>query len=688
MNRSASLHLFFVLTSAAIVAVGGAGATRADELPLKRVVLSSSGLAQFTHFGPVDGASNIDLRVRLDQVDDILKSLTIFDRPGAIGAISLPGKTPISELFRDLPFDQDAFTSRAALLKALVGSEVELAGSVVAKGLLFRVEDEVAVLPNNGGTTTRHRITVLTDKGLVQALLEDVSELRFTDPKINAQLNTALKGMIANRAKDSRQLSISFRGEGPRNVGFSYVVAAPIWKTSYRLVLPKQDGKARLQGWAVVENLTGGDWKDVELTLVSGNPVALRQPLYTAFYASRPEIPVGTRGRLVPRVDSAPDGLPLPRQQAMLPAPPPGLMGKREMEFADSAGSRGVARLNAPTAEPTLLGGAANAADAEDAGTQLLYRFPVAINLAAGSTMMVPFVDREVQATRVWLYQPETSATHPLATVRVQNDGDSGFPAGIVTAYETSGDGKTDFVGDAQLPLLSKNASKFVTFALDNKTDIHRDDRGVRAIRLGKMVNGTLTVTTKSSRSIAYEVTPPSDEDRLIVVEEARANGWKPAADIKDLEETPTLYRYSINAPKGRKTTGTLTTERVDDESIVLTGMAADDMLVSLRGLQNDSGALKKAIGQLSDLTNDISKLKTRRTALEDERSTITEDQERIRANLQSVGQSSDLGRRYIADLKAQEDRLSQIASATKDIGAQLDARQKQAEDLVRGLAL
>ena len=63
----------------------------------------------------------------------------------------------------------------------------------------------------------------------------------------------------------------------------------------------KDSNKARLQGWAVVENLTGGDWKDVELTLVSGNPVALRQPLYTALFANRPEVPVSTGTRVVPR---------------------------------------------------------------------------------------------------------------------------------------------------------------------------------------------------------------------------------------------------------------------------------------------------------------------------------------------------------------------------------------------------
>src|ERR1700674_1278970 len=147
-------------------------------------------------------------------------------------------------------------------------------------------------------------------------------------------------------------------------------------------------------------------------------------------------------------------------------------------------------------------------------------------------TMMVPFVDREVSATRTWLYQPETAARHPLAAVRVRNDGESGLPPGIVTAYEVVGDGSVNFVGDAELPLLPKSSFKFVTFALDAKTDIRREDKGVLRTQLGKAINGTRPLTTRSRRSISYEIAAPSDEDRQIVIEEARAEGWKPASEM------------------------------------------------------------------------------------------------------------------------------------------------------------
>jgi hypothetical protein len=184
MSRSRGLQLRSMLVAAAVLAFGGDA--QAAELPLTRLVLSTSGIAQFTRSGPVTAGSTVEVPVRFDQVDDILKSLTVFDKAGAIGPVSLPGPSPLAELFRDLPFGPDALDSSRALVDALVGSEVEITGQVNAKGRVFRVEDQQIALPNNGGATARHRLTLMTGDGLVQAILEDVTTLRFPDPQVRA----------------------------------------------------------------------------------------------------------------------------------------------------------------------------------------------------------------------------------------------------------------------------------------------------------------------------------------------------------------------------------------------------------------------------------------------------------------------------------------------------------------------
>lgn len=664
------------------------------ELPLKRVVLSTAGLAQFTHSGEVTPGTTVDLSVRLDQVDDLLKSLTIFDKEGSIGAVSLPGKAPLAELFRDLPFGPDALTSPSALLNALTGAEIEIEGAITAKGRIFRVEEDRVQLPNSQGTVVHHRLTLMTEKGLVQAILEDLTALRFTEALTKAQVERALAGLSQNRAKERRTLSIALLGQAKREAGFSYVVAAPVWKTAYRLVLPKDGAKARLQGWGIVENLTGGDWKDVELSLISGNPVALKQQLYTAFYADRPEIPVTVAARVIPQKDEG------------------GEARAATMDYAKEYGDRRMAKLaapapaGAPMVRGRAMGGsaapaqevavpmqeevskAAIAAESEEGATQVLYRFPTKFSLSSGSTMMVPFADREFNAQRTWLYQPDTNARRVLAAVRLKNDGDSALPAGIITAFDMSTDGAAHFVGDAQLPLLPKAATRFVVFAMDSKTEIRRTDQGTKQTRLGKLVNGVLSVTVKSRWTIDYEINSPNDEDREIVIDEARYDGWKVSPDMKDVEETTTRLRYKVAAPKTVTTKTALKLERLDHQSVTLSSMEPSEILANLSGLENENAALREAVAKLGSIVEEINNASSRTEALDAEREKIGKDQERLRQNLNAVGKGTDLSKRYLDQLKDQEDRLAAIAAEEKSLEKDTEAKRKAAEQIARALTL
>jgi hypothetical protein len=291
-----------------------------------------------------------------------------------------------------------------------------------------------------------------------------------------------------------------------------------------------------------------------------------------------------------------------------------------------------------------------------------------------------------VTAQRTWLYQPETAARRPLAAVRLRNDGDSGLPAGIVTAYEVSADANVNFVGDAQLLLLPKATFKFVTFALDAKTDIRREDKGVQRTVLGKAAGGVLTVTSRSRRTIAYEVTAPMDEDREIVVEELRVAGWMTSPDSKDVEETPTRFRHKIVAPKGQVTKGALTLERIDSENVTLASLPAEDILARISGLQNETPALRDTVAKLGAIAAEISKARAQRAQLDVDRKKIAEDQDRIRRNLASVGQGSDLGRQYIETLRKQEERLAQIATGEQSLDAEIAAKRAAADQLARQL--
>src|SRR5437667_2888757 len=146
---------------------------KAAELVLKRVVLSTGGVGYFEYAAAVEGDATLALDVPLDQVDDVLKSLVVYDAGGSAGAITLPGREPLTQSFVDLPFDRAALASATALLNALQGAEIRVAAPKAIAGRLVHVDEET-VHGADGIARTRSRVSVMTESGLQQFVLQEV----------------------------------------------------------------------------------------------------------------------------------------------------------------------------------------------------------------------------------------------------------------------------------------------------------------------------------------------------------------------------------------------------------------------------------------------------------------------------------------------------------------------------------
>src|SRR6266849_5549597 len=121
-------HLFFSIVALLGLSVAPTLAA-AQDLVLKRVMLSSGGLGYFEYEATVEGDATLKLTVSLQQVDDVLKSLVVYDDKGGVGGLSLPGREPLAQAFKDLPFDESSLESPAALLGALKGAQISVGGT-------------------------------------------------------------------------------------------------------------------------------------------------------------------------------------------------------------------------------------------------------------------------------------------------------------------------------------------------------------------------------------------------------------------------------------------------------------------------------------------------------------------------------------------------------------------------------
>ena len=637
----------------------------AQDLALKRVMLSSGGLGYFEYEANVDGDATLKLTVSLGQVDDVLKSLVVYDDKGGVGGLSLPGREPLAQAFKDLPFDENSLGSPADLLQTLKGAQVTVGGSRSISGRIVSVEEDSVALPDNKGMVKRTRVTLYTDRGLQQFILEDAENLQFADAALRDKVGQALVAIQGNRAKDARTIDLTMRGQGKRTVRVAYIVEAPVWKASYRLTLGADPAAARsaLQGWAVVENLSGRDWKDVELTLVSGRPVAFHQALYNAYYVTRPEVPVEIAGRLMPGVDRGGVGADQ-RAKSSLPMPAPSPNRAQQERFSTSP----QIAMAPPPPPPAPMAVAAEQIEASDAATQVIFKFPRAVSVENGRTLSIPIVDRQVPAQRLALYQAETAARNPLAAIRLTNDGDSGLPPGIITLYERDKGGYVSYVGDARLSAFPIGETRLLAYALDEKIVIERDVAQTDRVASGTIANGALRLSRVVRQTTVYRVRGPAKEARQLVVVQRRLPGWTLAKpESKDVELSEGNYRIPFQLPGGDQTqTFEVVQEQTQQQEIRLVESAAEQIRVYAQAREFDAKT-RDALTKVLQLQQAAAEAQRKVQQVEAERQAIVQEQARLRENLARVPANSDLQRRYLATLDKQETDLEALATRRAD---------------------
>lgn len=651
---------------------------------LRRVMLSTGGVGYFEYEAKVTGTSEILLPVRMDQIDDVLKSIVVFDDKGNTGFVQMPSRAPLSDIFRGLPFGPAALESNAALLDALKGAVVSVRADDSIEGRIVSVVKEDVRSPDNDSVTTQHRVGVMTSSGLKQFVLENATSVTFDDPILTKQIEQALASVAEHREGQGRTLKIRAHGEGARTVTIAYVVEAPLWKSSYRVTaLP--EGKARMQGWAILENVTGNDWVDIDLTVVTGNPVTFRQALYATYYVSRPEIPVEVLGRILPKPDEGSvSGRDADEAYGPPPPPPPAPAAApradgRATERVTVTGSRQPAKAFTSTAPI--------AAESKEAATQVTFHMPFTVTVMNGQSLAVPIVDKEVPGDLVSLYQPDTHARHPLAALKLTNTSGTSLPPGVLTLYQRMA-GETDYVGDAQLATLPDAEARMLAFALDQKVLIDREDKAEQRISKATLANGVFKASIVDQRTTVYTIKGAAKEDRRVVVEHPRAAGWELVTpDPKVAEMTDTAFRIPFDVKAGATIKQTVTTQWPREEEQQLVDLPLD-LVLAYASNEGLTPAQRAAFNRMAEYKRNIEALDRQIANETDARDRVFEDQERIRENIKAVPAGSDLQARYLRSMGGLEDQVEAHNRNITRLQQQRAAEQQRLADYVAGLQL
>ncbi len=664
------------------LAAQGAAAPRLlgeADLPISQVVLFSSGVGYFQRDGRVEGDARLELAFRAAEINDLLKSLVLRDFDGGtVGSVTYTSRDPLSKSLQSFAVDLTRNPGLADILTQVRGESVEIFAPDSIRGAVVGVETR----PVEENLTAAF-LNLLTERGLRSVRLDQVTELRFLNPKLAEELRQALELLAQGHSAERKRVNLDFGGRGARRVQVAYIREAPVWKTSYRLSIAAE-GTPYLQGWAIAENTTDEDWRGVRLSLVAGRPISFTMDLYPPVYLPRPQVALNLEAGLAPQTyeDSlAGEAAAMMEQASPVPSAPPSIS---RAETPRPLMQKGMA---APEAELDLQAGVRTAAQAVRAGEFVQYRIEAPVTIPRRESAMLPIVGQPIEGKRVSIYNPAVHAVHPLNGLQLKNTTALSLMAGPVTVFE----GGT-YAGDAQIDFLPAQGERLISYSLDLDTEVAAEARSqpdvLTAVRISQ---GTLISTVKLRRETTYTARNKGDREKRLLVEQPLDPDWALVEPAQPQERTRSLYRFAVALKKGGaagdRAVLKVAEERRVSQSVALTNLPDDRIVFFLQAREVDP-EVKTALRRVQELKAGLADTVRRRQEEERRIQMIVQEQGRIRENMARLERTSPLYQRYVAQLNEQEDQLAALKDVVEKIRQSEIARQKELDSYLLSLAV
>jgi hypothetical protein len=669
----------------------------AISLPISQVIMFNSGVGHFTRSGDVEGDARVDLTFPEQDINDLIKSMTLRDLSpnGRVAAVTYDSHDPIDRTLASFAINLNNSPSFAQILTQARGEQVEVTLVNTANqpgnltGKIIGVEQQLQ--PSKEGQPVPVSVLNLWCAEGVRAIkMGEVQRLRFANPVIENEMRRALETLALSHDSQKKAVSLHFTGEGKRKVEVGYVIEAPIWKTSYRLVL--KEGKPYLQGWAVVENPTDEDWQQVTMALVSGRPISFKMDLYNPLYVQRPTVEPELFASLRPPTYSGAlarkpmDGAPVAAMPAAPGFPgggPDGPPGPASDRAEKAAGGLAERRQYADEVAKKLkqdldLGRSVQSvATASALGDYYQYVIDHPVDLARQKSALLPIVNKDVEGKRVSIYNPGVQAKHPLLGLKFKNTTGIPLSQGPITVFEGS-----VYAGDTRVLDLQPDEERLVSYAMDLGTEVSvKPGNNTSRITSVKAIKGVIYTNTLFREEKVYDVSNRSTTDRTLLIEHPnrKGQGFKFVGDNKPKEEAADVFRFEVPVAAKKDLSYTVIEERETGSSVQLTNNA-DDQIRYFINLREAPQSLKAKLAEALKVKASWDKVRQDIQNANVRIQTITADQKRLRDNMRELPKESALFQRYLKNLEDQEKEMDDLQKSLKTLHAD-EAKSRSAYD-------
>lgn len=663
-----------------LAALQAAGA----ELPVRQVTLFKHGVGYFERAGDVPAGETARLDFKASEMNDVLKSLVVREASGTrVSGLRYDSSEPLERRLSEYPFSlQGDVMPLAAFLNQLKGSAVEVVlGNEVLRGTIVSAR----YVPGEERRPEREYLVLMMDSGELRTVdLGAASAVRFPDTTLQAQLRDYLRVVAGARSREKRAVYIDSPGDRGRQLSVSYMIPAPVWKSSYRLLL--KDAEPVLEGWAIVDNTTGEDWTKVNLSLVSGRPISFISRLYEPKYVARqtaelPEDraqgPVLHEGGVVGGIAGDVAGNAGPRAEAVqqraarsaLPANAAPSAAPKMMEYRAD-----VSAVEESSVMPAL--------QASETGELFEYRFNEPVVVKKGESAMIPFLQQKIGARKLLIYT-RANPLHPMNAAEIGNDTGKTLDGGPITVF----DGGT-YAGEGLIETLKAGDQRLISYGVDLGTRVTMKlDSGAAVTREVRAKPGVLTVRSAVRETNTYTARNIDAKPKTMLIEHPVRVRYK-LMDVKPVETSANYHRFEMKIPAKGEAKFAVVEEREFENTVMAVNLTPDLLLayVQNRAISEEG---RKQLENIMAIKRQIAAADVEIRRLSTQIDMIVQDQNRLRQNINSLnnvaGQQEQV-RTYAQALAGQEGQLVSLRDARSQTEQKRAAAQQELSSAVETL--
>jgi hypothetical protein len=635
----------------------------AADLPVREVILYKHGVAYFERSGELKAGETARLDFKADDMNDVLKSLTLTDRTGGkIGSVRYDASEILAKRLENFPFSSTNEISMAVFLDRVRGARVELrlgaetiAGSIVSGRVVQTAEKDKAF--------ERELVVILTDPGELRTIdLGSTSSVRFSDPKVQAQLKDFLAVLGQQNSRDVRSIYIDSPGVGAHELFARYMTPAAVWKSSYRLLFGDKEPEPTLEGWAIVDNTSGDDWSGVRLSVVSGKPISFITQLYQPRYVTRPNVELAENRAVGPQVfEGAIADAAMAKEAPRAMAPPPAQAAMRAGVVGGVGFGRGGGVGATFSSESTI-----STAEGRDAGELFEYSFSGPVTVKKGESAMLPFLQQKLKTRKLLIYS-ETFGLHPMNAAELTNNTGKTLDGGPITVYDAG-----NYAGEALVETVKAGDKRLISYGVDLGTRVTtKFDSSAQIVREIHVHRGILTAKTAAAETKTFTIRNVDAKAKTLIIEHPERPGYK-LLSAPPAETTSSAYRFEVKLAATGTETFPVREERVYDQTYAITSLNNDGLTTWIQN-KTLSDAGRQQLEQIAAKKREVAANDGAIASANTQMNDLTTDQKRLRdniASLNAVAGQQAMVQDYAKQLGAIETKIAALRDSQSKLRA------------------